>query len=90
MDELPTIGLGTAHVKAEEMFQVLQAALVEAKLTHVDCAKVYGNEESVGKVLKELKIKRDEIFITSKLWNDDHRNVEQACRASLNRLVRSF
>jgi len=88
--ELPSIGIGTAHIKADEMEEVISTAVLSANVFHIDCAKVYGNEESVGKALKKVfdsgKLARDKVFITSKLWNDDHRCVEQACRLSLSRL----
>ena len=61
-------------------------------VSHLDCAKVYGNEILVGKAIKESKIKREEIFITSKIWNDDKHpdNVEKAIRLTLKRLDLSY
>ena len=89
--ELPPLGIGTAHIGPKDMSDVLRNALLEANVRHIDCAKVYGNEDSVGLALKSIfdsgRVKRDDVFITSKLWNDDHNNVEQACRLSLERLV---
>ena len=91
--ELPTFGVGTAHIKHSNMQDMLEAALLSGNVRHVDCAKVYGNEESVGQALQSIfatgRLKREECFITSKLWNDDHRRVEEACRLSLSRLVSS-
>lgn len=88
--DLPYIGVGTAHVKARDMDSMLRTALLSASVYHIDCAKVYGNEEAVGTVLKSLfdsgVVSRDQVFLTSKLWNDDHARVEQACRESLKRL----
>ena len=90
--ELPPLGIGTAHIRASEMESVLRTALLTAGILHIDCAKVYGNEEHVGKALSQIfqsggGITRENVFITSKLWNDDHRHVEEACRLSLQRLV---
>jgi diketogulonate reductase-like aldo/keto reductase len=94
--DLPFTGIGTAHIKNDEMESVLRNALIIGGVRHIDCAKVYGNEESVGKALRSIfqdpsaGIQREQLFITSKLWNDDHRCVEEACRLSLKRLVRKL
>lgn len=61
-------------------------------LQHIDTAAIYGNEEDVGAaladVLKAGKVKREELFITTKLWSDAHARdaVEPALNASLQRL----
>lgn len=56
----------------------------------VDCAAVYQNEKQIGEVLKKVfqdkVVTREELFITSKVWNDRHREVEAACRQSLEDL----
>ena len=56
---------------------------------HIDTAKVYQNEEAIGEALEECMaagIRREELFITTKLWHDDYHNVEAACRESLRKL----
>lgn len=57
---------------------------------HIDCAAVYGNEKEVGAALKECidsgEVAREDLFITSKLWNTDHHRVEEACRRTLEHL----
>ncbi|CAH1242129.1 AKR1A1 [Branchiostoma lanceolatum] len=71
---MPYLGLGTAKLKAEQMLQVFTAA-IEAGYRHFDCASIYGNEKDVGVVLKKMTdstVKREELFITSKLWNAHH------------------
>ncbi|XP_035658206.1 aldo-keto reductase family 1 member A1-like [Branchiostoma floridae] len=71
---MPYLGLGTAKLKAEQMPQVFTAA-IEAGYRHFDCASIYGNESDVGVALKEITdstVKREELFITSKLWNSHH------------------
>lgn len=75
--KIPAIGLGTfgsdkypAHVIADA---VLGAA--EVGYRHFDCAAVYGNEDLIGHSLQKILqrgIRRDEIWVTSKLWNDKH------------------
>ncbi|MCD6347952.1 MAG: aldo/keto reductase [Bacteroidales bacterium] len=76
-DEIPIIGLGTfgSDKYSEEVVSeaVYNAAL--AGYRHFDCAAVYGNESQIGEVLKRIMdtgIKRKELWITSKLWNDKH------------------
>lgn len=67
---IPAIGFGTWQVKTgEEAFNSVKWAL-EAGYTHIDTAFAYGNEDSVGKAIKESKIPREKIFITTKLPAD--------------------
>ena len=61
---------------------------IEVGYRHIDCASVYGNEAEIGAVLREVQaggIARDELWITSKLWNDKHgeEDVIPSCRQSL-------
>ena len=85
--DIPQIGLGTAGNKSKESFY---NALVEAKYTHIDTAARYGNEDQIGEALaeaiQEQKIKREDIFVTTKLWHDSYEDPEQALRDSLKRL----
>lgn len=55
---------------------------------HIDTAARYGNEEDVGRAVRDSGIPREELFITTKLWNDDHGfdNAIEACERSLQRL----
>lgn len=75
-DELHAIGLGTWKSEPGEVKKAVKYAL-KVGYRHIDCAHIYGNEEEVGEALKEVfdegHIKRSEVFITSKLWNDAHR-----------------
>lgn len=65
---------------------------IDAGYRHIDTAYFYGNEHEVGRAVKEKinagAVKRDEIFITTKLWNTEHEpeKVEKACRRSLEYL----
>ena len=74
--EIPLIGLGTWKSKAGEVQEAIKAAL-QVGYRHIDCAAVYGNEKEIGEALKEVfasgAVKREEVFITSKLWNTKHR-----------------
>jgi alcohol dehydrogenase (NADP+) len=82
---MPAVGLGTFgsdHVSAEEVAAAVPGAF-DAGYRHFDCATVYGNEEVIGRALRKLP--RDEIWVTSKLWNDKHSpsDVVAACKQSL-------
>src|SRR5580765_8529167 len=87
---MPAIGLGTFgsdHVDAGEMAHAIAGA-ISVGYRHLDCASVYGNEDRIGGVLEgwfESGLRRDELWITSKLWNDKHSesDVIASCRKSL-------
>ena len=87
---MPAIGLGTFgsdHVSAAEVAEVVKGAAAVG-YRHFDCASVYGNEAEIGASLEEILrggIKREELWITSKLWNDKHGedDVIASCRKSL-------
>ncbi len=91
--EMPAIGLGTfgsdRFTPAEVASAVIGAA--EVGYRHFDCASIYGNEKEIGesfKVIMDGGIPREELFITSKLWNDKH-NPEEVipqCKQSLKDL----
>lgn len=68
--KIPAVGFGTWQVKdGEEAYNSVKWAL-EAGYRHIDTAYVYENEDSVGKAIKDSKIKREELFITTKLPSD--------------------
>ena len=82
---MPAIGLGTFgsdRFGADEIAQAVAGAF-EVGYRHFDCASVYENEAQIGRVLRGLP--RDELWVTSKLWNDKHApgDVVPACRLSL-------
>lgn len=67
--DMPVLGFGTFKVENGDItVQAVKDAL-EVGYRHIDCAAIYGNEDSVGKALKESNVKREDIFITSKVWN---------------------
>ena len=70
--EMPIFGLGTFQAQSgrEATDAVLHALQIGYR--HIDTASMYGNEEDVGAAIRESGIPREEIFVTTKLWNSDH------------------
>lgn len=87
---MPALGLGTYKSEPSQVGPAVRYAIKEVGYLHIDGASVYHNEREIGAVYKEIfpSIKRENIFITSKLWNTDHhpRDVESACKKSLSDL----
>ncbi|KAF7885500.1 uncharacterized protein EAF02_004009 [Botrytis sinoallii] len=86
--EIPALGLGTWQSEPGAVAKAVSYAL-SIGYKHIDCAYVYGNEEEVGQGLKEAfasGVKREDIFITTKLWCTYHTRVEEALDKSLKRL----
>jgi diketogulonate reductase-like aldo/keto reductase len=87
---MPAIGLGTFgsdHASGEEVAEAVRGAAAVG-YRHFDCAAVYGNEDLIGKAFQEMiagGLKREELWITSKLWNDKHaeEDVIPTCEKSL-------
>jgi 2,5-diketo-D-gluconate reductase A len=84
---IPQFGLGVWQVDDAEAERVVSEAL-EVGYRHIDTARVYKNETGVGKAIAASGIPRDELFITTKLWNSDQGRdtVRAAAEASLERL----
>ena len=84
--KIPQLGFGTWKLKdGEEAYNATRWAL-EGGYRHIDTAHIYRNEASVGKAIKDSGIKRDELFITTKLFNTQHFNPEKAINGSLEKL----
>jgi diketogulonate reductase-like aldo/keto reductase len=87
---MPAIGLGTFGSDHVSPAQIAEAVKVAAKIgyRHFDCASVYGNEAQIGPAIGDViqsGVKREELWITSKLWNDKHAedDVIASCEKSL-------
>jgi len=85
-DKIPAVGFGTWQDAGAQEAAVLHA--LQSGYRHIDTARIYGTEPAVGKALKESGIPRNELFITTKLWNNSHHpdDVEPALDASLKDL----
>ena len=89
---MPKVGLGTFRVENNDDCTKAVKYAIENGYRSIDTAMVYGNEEKVGQGIKEglesAGLKREDLFITSKLWLEDYgrENVEQAYENSLKRL----
>ncbi|MDE0545840.1 aldo/keto reductase [Microbacterium sp. C7(2022)] len=68
---IPAFGYGVFKVPADDTERAVSEAL-ELGYRHIDTAAIYGNESGVGAAVKASGIPRDELFITTKLWNDRH------------------
>lgn len=83
------LGLGTFKSPAGVVETAIRCA-VDAGYRHIDTAAAYGNEEAIGAVLGDLPVARKELFITTKVWNEEQRKgtdaVERAFDDSLKRL----
>ena len=87
---MPAIGLGTFgsdHVSNEAIAQAVEVA-IQIGYRHIDCASVYGNEQEIGVTFNKLLsngFPREELWITSKLWNDMHGegDVTASCKQTL-------
>lgn len=90
--EMPHLGLGTWNASKDSVGSAVKSALVDVGYSHVDCAAVYENEKEVGEAFKSIfssgQRKREDVFITSKLWNTHHAqsDVVTACKKSLQDL----
>ena len=93
--KIPILGLGTAGLMLKKAYQSVMWAL-EMGYRLIDTAAMYGNEKKIGNALKdalkEFSIHREEIFITTKVWNDDqgYNNTLSAFEKSLNNLGLSY
>lgn len=92
MEAIPNVGLGTWKIAKDKAADAVYTAIKEVGMRHIDCACDYGNEVEVGqgiaRAISEGVVKREELWITSKLWNTFHapEHVEMACRKSLTDL----
>lgn len=82
---IPQLGFGVFRVDPAETERIVSDAL-EVGYRHIDTAAIYGNEEGVGRAIAASGIPRDELWITTKLWNADQTNASDAVDQSLEKL----
>lgn len=83
---MPSLGFGTHDLKSGDS---IVTAVCDAGYRHIDTAMLYGNEEMIGEALQrcyEKGIKREDLFICTKLWCSEYNDVEAAIKASMARL----
>lgn len=89
---MPAVGLGTFGSDRFGPEQVSSAVYggIKAGYRFIDCASIYGNEDQIGEVITramaDFGIEREELFVNSKLWNDQHDDVINACKKTLQDL----
>ena len=82
---MPQLGLGVWKASNEEVITAIHKAL-EVGYRSIDTAAAYKNEEGVGKAIRDAGVPRDELFITTKLWNDDQKRPREALLESMEKL----
>ncbi|MFO7568376.1 MAG: aldo/keto reductase [Smithellaceae bacterium] len=89
---IPRLGLGTFLSEVGKTTQDAVRWALEAGYRHIDTARIYNNEEDVGQGIAESGVPRREIFVTTKVWNDDqgYDATLKACDDSLNRLKMDY
>ncbi|OMJ70957.1 hypothetical protein SteCoe_30952 [Stentor coeruleus] len=87
--KMPMVIFGTYEIKSNEIKSALQEAITTG-YTHIDTASLYRNEAEIGEALSDLfasgVTSRDKLFITTKVWPTQFRNIREACLNSLKRL----
>lgn len=90
-DTLPMLGLGTFKSEPGSMYNIIKKAILLG-YQHIDCAPVYGNQAEIGTAISDAITEgitsREKLWITSKLWNDNHapEDVEPAIEHTLREL----
>ncbi|SDX48340.1 aldo/keto reductase [Salimicrobium album] len=89
--KIPQLGLGVYKVAQEEAKETVSTAL-DLGYRHIDTASFYGNEREVGSAIAESNIPREEIFVTTKVWNDEQGYAEtiKAFERSLDKLQTDY
>jgi len=86
--EMPCVGLGVFRIEDNKEAEKVVRTALSVGYKHIDTAMYYHNEEAVGKAIRESGVSREDIFVTTKMWNADQRSgkVKEAFDASMKRL----
>ena len=86
--KIPVVGLGTWKSEPGDSTYNAVLASINAGYRHIDTARAYDNESDVGRAVNDAEVPRDDLFITTKLWNKDqgYQTALEACEKSLARL----
>src|ERR1043166_9060224 len=87
---IPQLGFGVWQVRSGRTCEVAVATALEVGYRHIDTAAGYGNEASVGAAIRASGLRREDIYVTTKLWNDDHGDPEGALDTSLGNLKMDY
>jgi 2,5-diketo-D-gluconate reductase A len=82
---IPQLGYGTWRINDEQAAPLVKTA-IEVGYRHIDTAAIYANEAGVGQGIRHSGVDREDLFITTKLWNTDHDDPAKALRLSLDKL----
>ncbi|NNU16904.1 aldo/keto reductase [Parvularcula sp. ZS-1/3] len=85
--DIPRLGLGTWQLEGDDAYRITLKAL-EVGYRHIDTAAIYENEEEVGRAIRESGVPREEIFLTTKIWNPriEKEEHDEAMKESLDKL----
>jgi len=87
LNAAPRIGSGTWQLKGDACYESVRTAL-RTGYRHIDTARMYGNEEQVGRAIADAEVSRDDLFVATKLWHDElsPADVEEHALESRDRL----
>lgn len=90
--KIPAVGLGVFRIPDNQAAQETVEKALAVGYRHLDTAMIYRNEAAVGLAIKHSGVAREEIFLTTKLWNDDLRSgeINQAMETSLKKLLTDY
>jgi diketogulonate reductase-like aldo/keto reductase len=69
--DIPVLGLGTYLARDQQAYEAVRNAL-KIGYRHIDTAAMYQNEKEIGQAVRDHDVEREEVFVTTKLWNSDH------------------
>ncbi len=86
--KMPAVGFGTWQIFPNGRAKKATLSALELGYRHIDTARIYGNERGVGEAIKDSGIRREDVFLTTKLWNSNqgYAQAHKAFEASLKRL----